>query len=344
MGVIVVGIVKIIGENMKNIPWQAKPEGYEGVVWRCDANPIIGWNVVPKAARIFNSSVVPFQGGFVGIFRADHKNGTACIHVGFSKDGLKWDINNEEIQWKDEQGLMFQPRYSYDPRLVKLEDTYYIVWCADFGGASLALGKTTDFKEFTRLENPFVPFNRNGVLFPRKINGNYLMLSRPSDGGHTPFGDIFISESPDLKYWGKHRRVMTSGGSGWWQGTKIGAGAVPIETTEGWLMLYHGVSGTCNGFVYSIGAAILDINNPSKVLYRTRDYILTPEKEYETTGFVPNVTFPCATLYDTETGRIAIYYGAADTYLAIAYTEINELVNYIKANSELLPGDAEEYR
>jgi beta-1,4-mannooligosaccharide/beta-1,4-mannosyl-N-acetylglucosamine phosphorylase len=338
--------VSIIGEALKNMPWQDKPSGYEGLVWRHDNNPIIDWNPTKKCARVFNSAVVPnqFEEGFIGVFRADHKNGRAQLHVGHSKDGVKWDIEDEEIHWIDEQGEPYQPSYAYDPRVVKIEDTYYIIWCCDFGGAALGLGITKDFKNFVRLENPFIPFNRNGVLFPRKINGKYIMLSRPSDGGHTPFGDIFLSESPDLVHWGRHRRVMSKGGQGWWQGTKIGAGAVPIETTEGWLLLYHGVSGTCNGFVYSIGAALLDIDNPSKVLYRTKDYILTPEMPYETTGFVPNVAFPCATLNDAETGRIAIYYGAADTYLAVAYTTVEELVDYIKANSELVPGDAEEYR
>lgn len=336
--------VKIVGEPLKSMPWQDKPEGYVGVVWRHEGNPIIGWNPTPKTARVYNSSVVPYEDGFIGIFRADHKNGRAHIHLGRSKDGLKWDVENDEIQWVDESGKPYQPGYAYDPRLVKIEDTYYIIWCTDFGGAALGFGMTKDFKTFTRLENPYIPFNRNGVLFPRKINGNYLMLSRPSDSGHTPFGDIFLSESPDLTYWGKHRRVMTRGGSGWWQGTKIGAGAVPIETNEGWLLFYHGVSGTCNGFVYSFGAALLDLERPAKVLYRTRDYILTPEKDYETTGFVPNVAFPCATLHDPETGRIAIYYGAADTNLAVAYCNIDELVDYIKSNSELVYGDAEDYR
>lgn len=337
-------MVKIIGGELKNIPWQDKPEGYEGVVWRHSANPIIGWNPTKKTARIFNSAVVPYEDGFIGIFRADHKHGKPQLHLGRSKDGLKWDIEDEEIHWKDEAGNDYQPNYSYDPRLVKIEDTYYIVWCAEFGGAALGLGMTKDFKEFTRLENPFIPFNRNGVLFPRKINDKYMLLSRPSDSGHTPFGDIFLSESPDLVHWGKHRRVMSKGGSGWWQGTKIGGGAIPIETTEGWLLFYHGVSGTCNGFVYSMGAAILDKDNPSKVLYRTRDYLLTPEKEYETTGFVPNVAFPCATLHDAETGRIAIYYGAADTYVAVAYAQVDELVKYIKENSELVYGDDIEFR
>ncbi|WP_346968239.1 glycoside hydrolase family 130 protein [Clostridium disporicum] len=336
--------VKIYGDAVKNMPWQEKPEGFEGVVWRHNNNPIIDWNPTKKSARIFNSAVLTYEDGFIGVFRADHKNGRPQLHLGRSTDALNWDIEDEEIHWVDEQGNDYQPSYAYDPRLVKIDDTYYIVWCCDFGGAALGLGMTKDFKTFVRLENPFIPFNRNGVLFPRKVNDKFLLLSRPSDSGHTPFGDIFLSESPDLVHWGRHRRVMTKGGQGWWQGTKIGSGATPIETSEGWLMFYHGVSGTCNGFVYSMGAAILDKDNPSKVLYRTRDYLLTPEKEYEITGFVPNVAFPCATLQDPETGRIAIYYGAADTYVAVAYAQVDELVKYIKENSELVDGDDVEYR
>ena len=336
--------VKIYGDAVKNMPWQEKPEGFEGVVWRHNNNPIIDWNPTKKSARIFNSAVLPYEDGFIGVFRADHKNGRPQLHLGRSTDALNWDIEDEEIHWVDEQGNDYQPSYAYDPRLVKIDDTYYIVWCCDFGGAALGLGMTKDFNTFVRLENPFIPFNRNGVLFPRKVNDKFLLLSRPSDSGHTPFGDIFLSESPDLVHWGRHRRVMTKGGQGWWQGTKIGSGATPIETSEGWLMFYHGVSGTCNGFVYSMGAAILDKDNPSKVLYRTRDYLLTPEKEYEKTGFVPNVAFPCATLQDPETGRIAIYYGAADTYVAVAYAQVDELVKYIKENSELVDGDDVEYR
>ena len=118
------------------------------------------------------------------------------------------------------------PPYAYDPRLVKVEDTYYIIWCQDFYGASIGLARTKDFKTFVRVENPFLPFNRNAVLFPRKLHGNFMMLSRPSDSGHTPFGDIFLSESPDLVYWGKHRHVMGKGEE-WWQVLKIGGGAAP---------------------------------------------------------------------------------------------------------------------
>lgn len=327
--------ISIIGNDLPNIPWEEKPMDCNEVIWRFSGNPIFDWNPIPKAARVYNSAIVPYKGEFAGVFRADQKNGRATLFAGRSTDGIKINLDLDPINWVDENGEPHPTSYSYDPRVVQIEDTYYIVWCDDMNGPSIGLGKTTDFKNFTRLPNPLMPYNRNGVLFPRKINGKYHLLSRPSDSGHTPFGDVFISESPDLVHWGNHKHVMSKGGSGWWQGTKIGAGPIPIETTEGWLLFYHGVSGTCNGFVYSMGAVILDIDDPSKVLYRTRDYLLTPEKNYETTGFVPNVVFPCASLYDSDSGRIAIYYGAADTYTAIAFTKVDELIEYIKTNSEV---------
>ncbi|MDE7358298.1 MAG: glycosylase, partial [Lachnospiraceae bacterium] len=256
--------VKMISPVVKNVPWQEKPEGLKGApIWRYSENPIIGRNPVEGVARIFNSAVMPYGDEFIGVFRGEQVNGIPYIYLGHSKDAIHWEFEKEKIPFKDEQGNDFMPVYAYDPRLVKVEDTYYIIWCQDFYGASIGMAKTTDFKTFTRIENPFIPFNRNAVLFPRKINGNFVLLSRPSDSGHTPFGDIFLSESPDMVYWGKHRHVMGRS-SELWESVKIGGGAAPIETTEGWLLFYQGVTGTCNGLVYSIGGAILDIDNPSK--------------------------------------------------------------------------------
>ncbi len=332
--------MRIIGHDLPIIPWEDRPAGSDEPVWRFSGNPIIGRNVNFKAKRTYNSAVVPFQDGFAGVFRADGRDGVARLHAGFSKDGLHWDISTTPIQWQDDKGNIWTPNYAYDPRVIPLDGRFYIVWCVDFGGAALGMGVTDDFTVFTRLENPFIPFNRNGVLFPRKINGTYRMLTRPSDSGHTPFGDIYISESPDLVYWGRHRKVMSRGASGWWQDLKIGAGTV-IETDEGWLLLYHGVSRTCNGYVYSIGAAILDLDEPSRVLYRCGDALLPPEAPYETTGFVDNVVFPCAALTDTATGRIAIYYGCADTCTGIAFAEVTSLVDYIKSHSLLGSGDSD---
>ncbi|WP_440897711.1 glycoside hydrolase family 130 protein [Amphibacillus sp. Q70] len=333
--------VKIISENLPNMPWQDKPEGHHAPVWRHHANPVIDRNPAEQISRIFNSAVIGYEGKFIGVFRAETTNGRPHLHLGYSDDALDWKIDQERIEFIDESGNKFQPKYAYDPRLLKVEDTYYIIWCTDFYGASIGLAETKDFKTFTRLENPFLPFNRNGVLFPRKVNGHYIMLSRPSDSGHTPFGDIFLSESPDLKYWGKHRHVMGTGGDGWWQNVKIGGGPAPIETTEGWLMFYHGVTGTCNGFVYSMGVAILDLDEPSRVKYRSSNFVLTPEESYETTGFVDNVIFPCATLHDAESGKIAIYYGAADTRVGLAYTTVDEIIAYAKANHEDVADDKE---
>ncbi|MBQ7183524.1 MAG: glycoside hydrolase family 130 protein [Clostridia bacterium] len=330
---------RIIAPDLPNIPWQERPEGNtNSPLWRYDANPIIDRNPIPGVARIFNSAVMPYEGAFIGVFRAEQTDGVPFIYLGRSADGIHWEFEKDRIPFTDEEGKPFKPIYAYDPRLVKVEDTYYIIWCQDFWGAAIGMARTTDFKTFTRVENPFLPFNRNAVLFPRKINGNFMMLSRPSDSGHTPFGDIFVSESRDLIYWGRHRHVM-SRGSGWWESLKIGGGAAPIETDEGWLIFYHGVTNTCNGYVYSIGGAILDIDEPSRVKYRCDSWLLTPEKWYEERGFVPNVVFPCATLQDPATGRIAVYYGAADSYVGLAFGRADEIIEYIKARSRVTPDD-----
>jgi beta-1,4-mannooligosaccharide/beta-1,4-mannosyl-N-acetylglucosamine phosphorylase len=332
---------KIISKPIVSMPWEDKPKDHIAPVWRYSGNPIIKRNPVPGIARIFNSAVIPYQGAFIGVFRAETTETLPHLRMGKSLDGIHWDIDHEPIKFFDEQGKPWQPYYAYDPRLIEIEGVFYIVWCTDFHGPTIGLAKTTDFKNFTRLENPFIPYNRNGVLFPRRIKNNYVILSRASDNGHTPFGDIFLSESPDLIYWGKHRHVMARGGRGWWQGLKIGGGPAPIETDEGWLLIYHGVANTCNGYVYSMGIALLDINEPSKVLYRASSYILTPETSYEETGFVPNVVFPCATIADPKTGRIAIYYGAADSYVALAFTTVDTLIQYAKDHHEKVGNDDE---
>jgi beta-1,4-mannooligosaccharide/beta-1,4-mannosyl-N-acetylglucosamine phosphorylase len=137
-----------------------------------------------------------------------------------------------------------------------------------------------------------------------------------------------------MEHWGRHRFVMAPK-SGTWQSTKIGAGPIPIETTEGWLLIYHGVLTSCNGFVYSMGAALLDLDQPWKVLYRGGPYLLSPQMQYENVGDVPNVVFPCAALTDAPTGRIALYYGAADTVTGLAFGYVDEIIDFVKSTSEL---------
>jgi beta-1,4-mannooligosaccharide/beta-1,4-mannosyl-N-acetylglucosamine phosphorylase len=323
----------IIGDALPNMPWENRPADCGEVVWRSALNPIIPRNLIPCANSIFNSAVVPFEGAYAGVFRIDDRCRNMRIHSGRSKDGINWDIEHEPIAFKCDIPEIARFEYGYDPRVCWIEDRYYVTWCNGYHGPTIGIAYTHDFETFHQIENAYLPFNRNGVMFPRKINGKYAMYSRPSDNGHTPFGDMYYSESPDMTHWGCHRYVM--GTKGGWQCTKIGAGPNPIETREGWLVIYHGVITSCNGFVYSFGAALCDIDQPWKVLYRTAPYLLSPQELYECVGDTPNVAFPCAALCDAPTGRIAIYYGGADTVTCLAFAQVDELVEFIKANSDV---------
>jgi beta-1,4-mannooligosaccharide/beta-1,4-mannosyl-N-acetylglucosamine phosphorylase len=314
--------------HLPNIPWEDRPANCHEPVWRYSANPIIPRNLIPSSNSIFNSAVVPYKENFAGVFRCDNKKREMNLHRGFSQNGIDWDLDPDPIEWLHNDLELSQFEHRYDPRVVWLEDRYFVTWCNGYHGPTIGIGYTYDFNQFVFLENAFLPFNRNGVLFPRRINGHYMMLNRPSDNGHTPFGDIFISHSPDMIHWGKHRFVM--GTRPGWEGTKIGAGPIPIETSGGWLLIYHGVLTSCNGFVYSFGAALLDLEQPWKVLARSGPYLLSPQTTYESVGDVPNVVFPCAALYDQPTGRLAIYYGGADTVTALAFAYFNEIIDFIK--------------
>ena len=323
--------IKLINPaSIPNLPWEERPSECQDVVWRYQNNPVIGRNAIPKSNSIFNSAVIPYHDEFVGVFRIDDTRRVMNIHFGHSSDGINWDIQHQPIQFLCDNPEIARFEYRYDPRLVQLEDRYYITWCNGYHGPTIGIGYTFDFHTYYQLENAFLPFNRNGVLFPRKINGKYAMFSRPSDNGHTPFGDIYYSESPDMIHWGCHRYVM---GPGSWCYTKVGAGPIPIETSEGWLMIFHGVLTSCNGYVYSMGAVLLDLEEPWKVIFRAAPYLLSPQKLYECVGDVPNVVFPCASIVDGDTGRMAIYYGGADTVVALAFTRINDLVQFIKDNN-----------
>jgi beta-1,4-mannooligosaccharide/beta-1,4-mannosyl-N-acetylglucosamine phosphorylase len=322
--------IQIIGQSIPNLPWEDRQPGVPGPVWRYSQNPIIPRDLIPSSNSIFNSAAVPFEGKFAGVFRCDNKRRQMILHAGRSEDGYSWQIDHDPINWIIDDPEVEAPAYLYDPRVLWLEDRYYITWCNGFHGPTIGVGYTHDFKEFHLVENALLPYNRNGVLFPRKINGRYVMMSRPSDTGHTPFGDIFISQSEDMIYWGRHRYVM--GPREPWESTKIGGGPVPIETTEGWLVFHHGVLTSCNGFVYSFGAILLDLEKPWIVRHRCRPYLISPQTLYECVGDVPNVTFPCAALADAPTGRITLYYGCADTVTGLAFTQVEELYDHILKN------------
>jgi len=323
--------VRLIGSGLPGMPWQDRPADHPGVVWRYHDNPVIPRNPFPTANSVFNSAVVPYQNGYAGVFRCDDTQRNMQLHAGFSPDGLDWSLDPERIRFVSDDPDIGRWAFGYDPRVCWIDDRYYVTWCNGYHGPTIGMAWTTDFRTFHQRENAFLIFNRNGVLFPRRIGDDYVMLSRPSDNGHTPFGDIFLSRSPDLEHWGRHRFVMGAGSG--WQSTKIGAGPVPLETSEGWLLFYHGVLTSCNGFVYSMGASLLDLDEPWNVIYRSAPYLLAPWEPYECVGDVPNVVFPCAALADADSGRIAIYYGCADTVTGLCFCRVDEVIDFLRHHS-----------
>lgn len=298
-------------------------------IWKYDKNPLID---IEESGfwHVFNSAVILKDGQYIGVFRCEDRCGKPDLFMGYSRDGIKWDIETTAITFYNVDGSIFTYPYAYDPRVVEIDGVYYIIFCADIQGPSIYIAKTTDFKRFEMIPTGFLPFNRNGALFPEKIDGKYLMLSRPHPCG-TSYGNIWISESDDLIHWGNHKLVMKNFhlGDNFWEKVKIGAGPIPIKTEKGWLLIYHGVQSTCNGLTYSIGVALLDLHDPSKVLKRADRYLLCADQPYECMGFTPNVCFPCSALCDTK-GRITIYYGIADTNMAVAFTTVDKLLEFVE--------------
>ena len=167
--------VKILnGQSIPNMPWQDKPANCSGPVWRYDANPIIPRDLIPCSNSIFNSAVVPFEGKFAGVFRCDDKSRNMELHAGFSDDGINWKLDPERIKFVQADPSTEEVNewgYGYDPRVVWIEDRYWVTWCNAYGWKpTIGVGYTFDFKTFYQCENAFLPFNRNGVLFPRKVN------------------------------------------------------------------------------------------------------------------------------------------------------------------------------
>ncbi len=205
-----------------------------------------------------------------------------------------------------------------DPRITKIGGTYWITYVAvSRAGAATALMSSADLVTFQRHGIIFPSENKDVVLFPERIAGEYVALHRPNPNSHFSSPQIWLARSPDLIHWGQHQPLIS--GSQAWEGDRIGSGTPPILTDQGWLTLYHG-SATSNiaGIVgcYAAGALLLDRDDPSRVIGRSSEPIMLPTADYEVDGFVPNVVFPTAMLDVGE--DVQVFYGAADTCVAMA--------------------------
>jgi predicted GH43/DUF377 family glycosyl hydrolase len=217
-----------------------------------------------------------------------------------------------------------------DPRITYLDKLgeYYIAYTAfSTGGPLVALAKTRDFITFERLGAVLPPEDKDAALFPVRFNGRWAMLHRPIVTTSYTAAHIWISFSPDLIHWGEHRILVHARDGGWWDSSKIGISPPPIHTSEGWIVLYHGVRKTGGGVIYRLGIVLLDLNDPTKVLRRSDEWIFGPREHYEREGDVDDVVFPCGWVIEGD--EIRLYYGGADKCIALATAKLGDICKYI---------------
>ena len=292
---------------------------------RWSRNPIITLADVPfRCNTVFNGTPLKLNGEYVMIVRVEGQQGYSFFALARSRDGLHFEVDKtpcmtpaEVEPWKsiEENGIE-------DPRLTVIEGEYYIAYTAVSGaGYAIALAHTRDFERFERIAVVSEPGNKDGVLFPEKINGLYARLDRPFGRG---IGAIWLSYSPDLVNWGRSEMVIAPRPR-YWDSFRIGASAPTIRTERGWMEIYHGVRMTASGPIYRIGTVMLDLENPAKVVGRCLAPVLSPREEYERVGDVGNVVFACGAVVESD-GEVKVYYGAADTSICVATAELDELI------------------
>ncbi len=294
------------------------------IITRHPANPILTADDIPGgASSVFNSGFIRHEGKVVGLLRVERRDGTQSIRYAESADGLKFDITDELMLVPQAEPHLTYEEAIYDPRITKIDDTFYATYASENRfGCQVGLSRSKDLKHWEKMELIAEPDNRNIVLFPEKINGLYCRLDRPFSRQQ---GGIWVSYSPDLVFWGIHRNIMESRRFHWDRG-KIGPGAPPLRTDAGWLVVYHGTTPYCNGLVYRLGLALLELDDPTVVISRPAEYLLSPKADYERVGDVPNVCFACAAIPGADGELLNIYYGGADQVVCLATARIDDLV------------------
>lgn len=290
-----------------------------------EGNPIITPNMLEGVLYTFNPGAVKYKDEYIIIMDATTTDDIHRLWLARSKDG--YNFVPEPYPLKMPPKDPFHPEMNtYDPRITKIGDEYIIIYASDLeqNQARLGILRTRDFNTFERVCTGSELGNRNGALFPEKINGMYCRLDRPFGNEQEPCS-MWMSFSPDLVYWGQSRPIYYKG-KPFMDGFKMGAGAVPILTDKGWLEIYHTVSTTCNGFIYRLKACILDKDEPWNIIGYTKDFILWPEHDYEMRGRVSNVVFACNAVPEDD-GTVKIYYGAADANIGLATGKISDIVN-----------------
>jgi predicted GH43/DUF377 family glycosyl hydrolase len=319
---------------------QPKPGACEDLplFTRYSGNPILTRQNWPYPMNsVFNAGAVLLPGGDTLLLcRVEERSGLSHLCAARSANGIDgWRIDAQPTlkanpqDYPEEIWGIEDPRITYVPELEQ-----YAVAYTSFarGGPGVSLAMTKDFKTFERFGVIMPPEDKDAALLPRRINGYWAMIHRPVTtlGAH-----MWISFSPDLRHWGSHKVVLEARRGGWWDANKIGLCSPPIETARGWLMIYHGVRHTASGSIYRLGLALFDLERPDVCLKRGDSWVFGPEAPYERSGDVSDVVFPCGQTIGADGDTIHLYYGAADSCMAMATGSIRALLAWLDSNSSL---------
>ncbi len=301
---------------------KAKPG--RDILRRFENNPLITLENVPfRCAAIWNAAVTVFQKSYLMLITIEELEGTYRVYRADSIDGLEFKFSNQPPVFSEcdsRADAVYEIWGVRDPRITRIANRYYISYVAESGhGHRVGLVSTRDFFDYECFPYASQVDVKNGPLFPDKINGSYCLLKRPHPG-HS----LWLSFSDDLSFWGGDRCVMTPRG-GYWDASRIGPAGPPVATEDGWLLIYYGVKSTSGGPLVRLGAAILDRNEPWRVIGRSNIPILAPREPYERFGDVPNVVFSCGSI--TQDDLLHVYYGASDSCICRASAPVSEVVD-----------------
>jgi predicted GH43/DUF377 family glycosyl hydrolase len=302
---------------------------------RYDHNPILTAHDWPYPANsVFNAGAALVDGETLLLVRVEDRRGVSHLTAARSADGVGgWVVDAEPTLLPSPETYPEEVWGIEDPRLTWLDERQ--CWAVTYtaysaAGPLVSLATTKDFRTFIRLGPVMPPEDKDAALFPVRFEGRWAMLHRPVATAWSAGAHIWISFSPDLKHWGDHHVLIPARLGGLWDARKIGLAAPPLDTPEGWLLLYHGVRMTAAGCLYRLGLALLDRADPTRVLRRSADWIFGPSEEYELKGDVPGVVFPCG--WTAVGDEVRLYYGAADTSVALATAKLSQLLEFIKAS------------
>ncbi len=305
---------------------------YEALFRRNHSNPILTAAHWPYPVHsVFNAGATRLKNGTTLLLcRVEDRRGLSHFCAARSPDGIsEWVIDPQPTLRPDPQSHPEELWGIEDPRITFVADIgrYAVAYTAfGKGGPGVSLALTDDFVHFERCGLVMQPDDKDAALLPRRINGMYALVHRPvaESGAH-----VWISYSPDLRSWGGHRMMLPARRGGWWDANKVGLSPPLIETERGWLMLYHGVRSTAAGHLYRLGVALFDLEHPETLLLRGDEWIFGPETVYETTGDVANVTFPCGYTVGSDGDTLNLYYGAADTCIALATGSVRGILKWL---------------